>query len=108
MQQIGPYVYQEIRTNHVLQSDSDTITYEQNNTYVFDKGLSCATCSENDTVITPCIVSITLLNQLQQQFANSSGGTQFMINIALNLFKDIKIFRIMSVREVSYDKFIYV
>ena len=68
---------------------------------MYDADASCADCSEDDIVTTPCVVSITVINQIQEHFKDHSSGTHFMINVALDLFKEIKIFRTLTVREVS-------
>lgn len=92
----GPYSYREYRVNEVLEETEDTITYLENNTFVFDPATSCEGCTENDTFIVPNIAIITVFKHIKDLNITNPGWFETLAikaaNVIFNADKDVSLF----------------
>ena len=101
VEEVGPYVYREVRVNEVVEMTDDNITYLENYLYYFDANASCDTCYEEDFVYSPSIVTMTLVNYIRDHVeAPSLKAT--LINGFLNRYHELKLFNELTVRQLIW------
>lgn len=99
--QLGPYVYRGVPTKEILEYSEDEITYMAKYDYLFDQELSCDTCSIEDVVVTPSIISLSILNTFQQKFQKSSAKAK-LIDQLVKSMPQIKMFNTLTVKEALW------
>jgi len=109
VKQLGPYSYRELRINYVLDANNDNITYALNYTYFFDQETSCPTCFENDTIFTPSLPIVVILQKLRE--LNVTSDSSFFKRSAMQLLnqfliaEDVSLFGKLTVQQLlwGYD-----